>query len=1167
MKKCNGQSFKSTCSYCGVGCGVVVEKNGEGGIYVKGDTSHTVNRGMLCSKGMNLHYTVMDQSDRLLYPQLRAERDQPRKRVSWGHALDEASSIFKRLIKQEGPDSVGFYVSGQCLTEEYYIVNKLAKGFIGTNNIDTNSRLCMSSAVSAYKQALGEDAVPLSYDDIELGSCFFIAGANPAWCHPILFRRLEAHKEKNPEVKVLVADPRKTQSCSIADLHLQLKPGTDVVLFHAIARVLIERGNIDISFIKEHTNGFEAFRSCVMGRSLKEAAHICELNVEEIQQAAEWIGHAERFISMWAMGLNQSVNGVDKILALINVSLITGQIGKPGAGPFSLTGQANAMGGREVGGMATLLPAHRNLDDPRHREEVADFWGVSSIPSAPGFTATEMFEALRSGKMKAIWIMCTNPVVSLPHSTLVEEALESADFVVVQDISKDSETTDYADLLLPAAGYLEKEGTMTNSERRISYLNKVVDAPGQALPDAEIIRRFARHMKYEGFEYKSSAAIFDEYSKLTQGTNVDISGLSHHWLKENGSVQWPFPKGSEAGTPRLFTDHKFYTPDGRAKINTPKAALPLRKHEELPLILTTGRVRDQWHTRTRTGKVARLNQHTDKAYVQMHPEDAASRNINHNDVVKVFNERGQVRLEVALSEDIKPGVIFIPIHWGKMLKDDFSRANNLTSTRIDPVSGQPDFKYATVEVARVEKKKEKIVVVGAGAAGFQFVNHYRELNTKDEVEVFSKERDWFYNRVLLPHYVSGDLEWNKLQKMKKDTLEKLDITLHEGVSVESIDPDAKTLVDSKDLVHSYDRLILATGSRPNFPQNIPRLAGIFTIRRRSDAERLKSYMDESGHVVIVGGGLLGLEMAASLQQTGVDITIVQRGSQLMGRQLDPTASKLLYKSIRGYGIDIILNDEVEHLSWQGKKNWVGLKSGQYLACKAIVFAIGTKPNMALAQEADLACERGVVVNEHLQTSRADIFAIGEIAEFEDEIYGITAAAEQQAEVAAEYILGNSSTFYSGTVLMNILKFPNLELCSMGITQVPDGKEGYEEVVLLDEAQHFYKKCVVYQDKLVGAILMGDKAEFNEFRKLIESEMELSDRRKALLRSASSLPPVKGKLVCSCNNVGAGNISEAIEEEEAYDFNELCQHTGAGTGCGSCKPEIKAILEESKATVP
>ena len=487
---------KTTCSYCGVGCGIIVKKDANNKVLVEGDKDHPVNKGMLCSKGMNLHYVVNDTSDRILYPEMRWSRSHPRERVSWDDALDRASSVFKSIIKKHGPDSVGFYVSGQSLTEEYYIANKLTKGFLGTNNIDTNSRLCMSSAVVGYKKTFGEDSVPISYEDIELADTFLITGANPAWCHPILFRRIEKRKEENPDVQIIVIDPRKTDSANFADLHLQLIPGTDVILYNAIGRRLYERGLIDEEFIKYHTEGFKDYKELIFSISVKKASKLCGVPEKDIRKAADIIGLSKGFISMWAMGLNQSVIGTNKNVSLLNLSLITGQVGKPGAGPFSLTGQANAMGGREVGGMANLLAVHKDLHNEEHRREVAQFWGVDKISPNPGFTATEMFDALESGKLKAVWIVCTNPLVSMPNTHRIEKAMKNSKFVVVQDISHKSDTVDYADLVLPAAGWLEKEGTMTNSERRISYLPKEIDPPGEAKPDVEILCAFAQKMGF-----------------------------------------------------------------------------------------------------------------------------------------------------------------------------------------------------------------------------------------------------------------------------------------------------------------------------------------------------------------------------------------------------------------------------------------------------------------------------------------------------------------------------------------------------------------------------------------------------------------------------------------------------------------------------------------------
>lgn len=1156
------ETFTSTCCYCGVGCGVVVSKEKNGPVTVTGDNEHPVNKGMLCSKGLHLQYTVNDKSDRLIYPQMRYNKSMPLQRVSWDEAMQRTAAVFSTFIQKYGPESVAFYASGQCLTEEYYVLNKLMKGFIGSNNLDTNSRLCMSSAVAGYKMALGEDSVPLCYDDLELADCFYVTGANPAWCHPILWRRVEAHKAAHPEVKIIVVDPRVTDTCGIADLHLQLNPGTDVTLNHAIGRILIENGDIDLDFIQHHAEGFEKYRQLVFEKTVDQAADICGVREEDLRLAASYIGNAKGFISMWTMGLNQSSIGVNKNLSLLNLNLITGHIGKPGSGPFSLTGQPNAMGGREVGGLSNLLPAHRNLQDPAHRGEVQKFWGSGPISAKPGLTATEMFEALDEGRLKAIWILCTNPLTSLPNARLAEEALKKAKFVVVQEISNKPETLSYADVILPAAAWAEKEGTMTNSERRISYLHKVLDPPGEALPDAEIICRFAQAMGYPGFDYPNAAAIYQEHSKLTAGTNLDITGLSHAVLKEKGTVQWPFNGGDPGqGTARLFTDWQFYTPSAKAMIHAvPDEFRSEKPSPDFPLILTTGRIRDQWHTMSKTGKVNKLKKHIGQAFLEIHPEDAAGLDIKEEDIVVVHSRRGEVRVKAKMSSAIKQGVVFLPMHWGKILGSDLNRANNVTSDLVDPISKEPDFKYCAVRVEKYKKPFQRIVVIGAGAGAFGFVKAYRELNQEDEITIFSKEDFPFYNRVMLPDYISGHQKWEQLVKMQDHEEPAYNIRLLRGVGVERIDREQKFMIDSRGMKTEYDVLLMATGSRAAVPKHVPQLPGIFTMRSRLDADNFKNHLPPNGHVVIVGGGLLGLEMAASLREIGTKVTIIQRISRFLDRQLDALGSQMLQEEMIDQGCDLYFNDEVQLYYGRSRLTGIGLKSGRRIDCDALILTIGTVPNLELARESGLACKRGVLVNERLQTEDPSVFAIGEIAEFEGVLYGITAAAEQQAEVVARYLVGDIASYYTGSTFMNIIKIHGFDLCSIGLPECPDD-ENYEEVVFIDKAKRYYKKCIIHQDRLVGAILIGDKSEFQEFRELISNKIELSDKRLQLLRSGGKAEPVVGKLVCSCNNVGTGNIQNKINEG-CTNLKELCSATGAGTGCGSCRPEVKLILEES-----
>ena len=1179
----------TTCCYCGVGCGILLDKDKNGIVNLEGDKDHPVNKGMLCSKGINLHHTVNDRSDRLLYPQMRYNKNMPLQRVSWDDALTRTAAVFKTFIDKYGPDSVAIYASGQCLTEEYYVLNKLMKGFIGSNNIDTNSRLCMSSAVAAYKMALGEDAVPGCYDDIEQADCFYVTGANPAWCHPILWRRVEAHKAANPNTKIIVVDPRVTDTCSIADLHLQLNPGTDITLNHAIGRVLIENGDIDLDFIANNTQGFEKYKELVFQTAIKQAAIICGVSDADIRLAARYIGDAKGFISMWTMGLNQSVIGVNKNLSLINLNLITGHIAKPGSGPFSLTGQPNAMGGREVGGMANLLPGHRDLKNPAHREEVQQFWGGKVISEHAGLTATEIFQALNDDKLKAIWIVCTNPMTSIPNARFAEEGLKKARFVVVQEVTNKSESLKYADVILPAAAWAEKEGTMTNSERRISYLSKLIDAPGEALPDAEIVCRLAQRMGYPGFDFENAAAIYAEHAALTAGTNIDITGLSYDILKKVKTVQWPYPKLADVvkskkkatkltdgdtalpqvetskGTARLFADKVFYTPNTKAIIHAvPDDNKSEQPNRDFPFILTTGRIRDQWHTMSKTGKVNKLNKHINQAYVEINPADAKALHINDGDITVVASKRGDVQVKAKLNTGIKQGVVFLPMHWGKVLGSDLNRANNLTNDLVDPVSKEPDFKFCAVSVSKFNKPFQRIVVIGAGAGAYGFVRSYREINPDDEITIFSKEDFPFYNRVMLPDYISGEQRWEQLVKMTDEEEPNYKIKLLRGVSVERVDRENKFVIDSKGNKTEYDILLMATGSRASVPRNVPKMPGIFTMRSRTDADNFKAHIPTNAHVLIVGGGLLGLEMAASLRETGVKITIVQRVSRFLNRQLDALGSQLLHEEMIDQGCDIYYDDEVQLFYGRSKLTGVGLKSGNRINCDAMILAIGTTPNLELAKDCGLDCKRGVVVNERLQTSDPNIYAIGEIAEFKDTLYGITAAAEQQADVVAKYLNGDIASYYEGSVFMNIIKIHGFDLCSIGLPECPDDKH-YEEIVFIDKAKRYYKKCIIHNDRLVGTILIGDKSEFLEFKELIANKTELSEKRLQLLRSGNKAEPVIGKLVCSCNNVGHGNITNKITEG-CTNLQQLCTATGAGTGCGSCRPEVKRILDEFTATL-
>jgi assimilatory nitrate reductase catalytic subunit len=707
---------KSACPYCGTGCGVIVQARGDRIVGVRGDPAHPANFGKLCPKGQTLHLTATDDviaRARLLYPHLRTTRETQPRRVTWEEALDHAADRFARVLQQRGPEAVAFYVSGQLLTEDYYVFNKLARVVAGTNNIDSNSRLCMSSAVVGYRRALGADAPPCSYEDLELADCVFVAGANPAVAHPVLFGRLLEAKRKRG-TRLIVADPRRTESAAAADLHLPVRPGTDLWLFTAMLGVMVRDGLTDAAFIAGHTEGFEAAAAVARSFSLVDAQRLTGVPADDIERAARWFARAPATLSLYCQGLNQSSHGTDNNTALISLHLATGQIGHAGAGPFSLTGQPNAMGGRETGTMATLLPGHRDPENESDRADLARRWGVDALPTRPGLTAVEMFDACARGEIGALWIVCTNPAQSLPDLARVHEALRRVPFVVVQDAFAHTETAAFADLLLPAATFGEREGTSTNSERRITLSRAAVSAPGAARADWSIGADFARRLAARvnpqhaaAFVFADASAVFDEYRELTVGRDLDIGGIDHVLLERAGPQQWPLPRGTAGagttlGSARLYTDARFATPTGRARFLPVDLRGPAESVDvAFPLALTTVRLRDQWHGASRSGEVATLEM--PPAAIELAPATLAGLRVDDDDLVELATARGRVILPVHANETIARGVASVPMHFGaRWLPASPTGINALTVGALDPLSLQPELKHAAARIVRAE---------------------------------------------------------------------------------------------------------------------------------------------------------------------------------------------------------------------------------------------------------------------------------------------------------------------------------------------------------------------------------------------------------------------------------------------------------------------------------
>lgn len=710
MSQACKNTTSTTCAYCGVGCGVVMTATeSESGAVVwraTGDESHPANQGRLCVKGSALGDTLTPEN-RLLEPSIDGQT------CEWDEALDTVASRLKKVIDEHGPDAVAFYVSGQLLTEDYYVANKLMKGFIGSGNIDTNSRLCMSTAVVAHKQVFGSDTVPGCYEDLELADLLVITGSNMAWTHPVVYQRIAAAKARRPNMKVVVIDPRRTATCDLADLHLALTPGTDGYLFDGLFAWLASNDHTDTDFISAHCENFEqsAAESLQRFKGIGELAKICGVEASTLEQFFQWFADNDRAVTVFSQGINQSSSGVTKAAAILHCHLATGRIGKPGATPFSITGQPNAMGGREVGGLANQLAAHMDIGNEAHRQLVSSFWNTDRLAAQPGLKAIEMFDAIERGEIKAVWIMATNPVVSLPDADRVRAALEKCPTVIVSDCVDNSDTLAFANIRLPASGWGEKDGTVTNSERCISRQRPFTEPAGQAMPDWWIITGVAQRMGFkDAFDYSCPADVFREHAALTGTANEGrrdlnlsaLATLSDQEYEQLVPVQWPVSASYTSGTARLYADGHFFTPSGKARFVSTTPALPGRSTDaRFPFWLNTGRIRDQWHTMTRTGRSTRLLNHIDEPFVAMHPEDLLALGLREGQIAEVSSPCGRIHVVVRSDAGQQRGSVFVPIHW----TDQFAsaaRVDSLVPAITDPTSGQPEFKQVPVAVTSAQ---------------------------------------------------------------------------------------------------------------------------------------------------------------------------------------------------------------------------------------------------------------------------------------------------------------------------------------------------------------------------------------------------------------------------------------------------------------------------------
>jgi assimilatory nitrate reductase catalytic subunit len=684
-------AIRTTCAYCGVGCGIEATVSGPREVTIAGDPAHPANHGKLCSKGTHLGETV-GLEGRLLHPEIGGRR------VAWDKAIRHVARRFADTLAEHGPDSVAFYVSGQLLTEDYYVANKLMKGFIGSGNIDTNSRLCMSSAVAGHTRAFGEDVVPATYDDLDRADLIVLVGSNTAWCHPVLYQRIAAARAARG-TKVVVIDPRRTETCEEADLHLALRPGSDVALMNGLLAFCRDNGIVDPAYLGAHVNAPDGFWDALdEGSDLWSTAATCDLPASDLLAFYELFARHERTVTLFSQGINQSIRGTDQVNAIVNVHLATGRIGKPGAAPFSITGQPNAMGGREVGGLASTLAAHMDFA-PENRANVGRFWSAPRVADRPGLKAVDLFRSIREGRVKALWVMATNPAVSLPDANLVREALATCPLVVVSDCIADTDTSRYAHVKLPAAGWGERDGTVTNSDRLISRQRPFLATPGEARPDWWIVSQVGCAMGWrDAFAYAGPADIYREHARLSAYGNGGrrLFDIGRHAALSNAGYDAlePFRWG---GTP--FADGRFPTPDGKARL-VPVTQAPLDPPlAKWPLTLNTGRYRDQWHTMTRTGLSPRLSQHRREPMVEIHPLDAEAHGIDDGDLVRVATPQGSSVFRAALADGQRRGEIFTPIHWSDRMSSG-GRTGLLPRPLVDPHSGQPGFKATPARIER-----------------------------------------------------------------------------------------------------------------------------------------------------------------------------------------------------------------------------------------------------------------------------------------------------------------------------------------------------------------------------------------------------------------------------------------------------------------------------------
>ncbi len=1242
---------RTVCPYCGVGCGLLARTEGDRLVEVAGDPIYPVNRGRTCRKPLELPAAVHAR-DRAAVPLLRSSREERLDASTWEATFATLAGRLEEIIERHGPDAVAFYISGQLLTEDYYAVNKLVKGFIGTNNVDSNSRLCMSSAVAGYQGAFGSDGPPPGYADLDLADCFLLLGSNAAACHPIVWSRIRDRRQEG--AFVICADPRPTQTAQQSDLHLPVRPGTDLALLSALLHVIVREKLCDERFVASHTSGFEEAAAVAADWPPERAAEVCGVPAADIETAALRFGRAPRAMTLWSMGANQSTVGTLKNRALINLCLATGQIGRPGAGPLSLTGQPNAMGGRETGGLAHLLPGYRKVSRAQDRAEIERLWGCPPLSDRPGLPAVELFDALAERRVKAVWIVATNPIVSLPDAARARAALERAELVVVQDAYHPTETSAFAHAVLPAAAWPEKAGTMTNSERRVGLVRRALAPPGEALADWRIFAGLAAALGHQSqFGWASAAEVFDEFTACTAGRLCDMTGLDHARLARDGGVQWPAPAGPgderererpddgarhrptkgdrpggtegerhrpgnddryrprnddryrrnddrrrsrnddrHRGTERLYEARRFPTPDGRARFAaTPHCAVAEPVNREHPLVLTTGRVAEHWHTLTRTGKSPRLSAAASEPVIELNPSDAAAAGVGAGEHARVISARGSAVLLVAITEAMPEGVAFAPMHWGALHAPAGAGAvNALTHGATDPTSLQPELKAAAVRVAplrvlapgpgglapahnalppapggrRAGAPARRLVVVGTGMAGLTVVEEVLRRQTGSvsepwQITMLGEEPGVVYNRMLLSKLLARTCGPEELELRPAAWYSGRGVDLHGGLPAAGLDLGERVVVDSAGARHPYDTLVLATGSRPFLPpiEGVG-LAHVHSFRTRRDSDEIVAGALAGGPAVVIGGGLLGLEAACGLIGRGIPVTIVELADRVMAQQLDRAAATMLARALEKLGLVLRLGRSVRAI----ESSEVTLDDGERLPARIVVVAAGVRAETRLAGEAGIAVGRGILVDDAMRAGAPGVFAVGECAEHRGVVEGLWAPIAEQSRVAGATIAGDPAGF-QGMVPATTLKVAGVGLFAGGVSSASGAQD---EVVFSDSRRGVHRKLVLDGDRLAGALLVGDTSQARKLSEYLRTGEPLPGE--LLEIGGGTAPPAvpsdPGTLVCSCNSVTRATIESAIRGGGLSTVAAVGRMTRASTGCGSCAGDVEAILAEHVA---